>query len=144
METENIEHIYKGKKLNGDWVEGFYVQTWREERPYIIPTMFCIRGEVKMNGLQDPTCTFEKVDPNTVSEYINKKDIVGKKIFENDLIEGTFVSPKNKEKLLCKVMRKGDGFVSVDKYGISHKVLFGKDCKVVGNMIDDGWVFDDM
>lgn len=82
----------------------------------------------------------ERVDDSTIGQFTGLYDKNGKEIYEGDIIKGTIVSAWVKAIISCEVKWDRDGWVCVeiDRYkDTEHKVLFGKDCEVIGNIHDN-------
>lgn len=69
------EILFKAKRIdNGEWVEGYYVKG---------STRHCILLHLGGYPRWD-------VDKNTICQYTGMKDKNGNKIWENDIVKGTF------------------------------------------------------
>ena len=118
------ENLYKAKrKDDGKWTEGYFYKIWN--KTFILW------------GMTGDTPNMEEVIPKTVVQFTGLTDKNGKKIFEGDIIKGTIVSQWTKRKIICRIVWKIDSFVSIDRKNWIHKVKFGKDIEVIGNIYDN-------
>ena len=118
------ENLYRAKrKDDGKWIEGYFYKIW--DKVFLLW------------GMTNDTPNMEEVIPETVGQYTGLKDINDKKIFEGDIIKGTIVSQWSKRKIVCRIVWKIDGFVSIDRKNFIHKVKFAKDIEVIGNIHDN-------
>ena len=135
----NREIKFRGRRYdNGEWIYGSLVDWGNHEQLVIFPPL------ETASSLPLETIIAMKaksVDYKTIGQYTGVKDSKGTEIYEGDIIEGTIVSQWNKEVIYCVVEYIKDGFFSVEYFSNNsytpHKLLFGKDCKVVGNIYDD-------
>ena len=131
------EILFRGKRVdNGEWVEGCLLSfdSVIGTKSYIIP--------------QDEMCSWisksashtVEVDPNTVGQYIGVKDKFGKKVFEDDIIEETYICATNgryavsyDESSFTYINPKGwEDVIDDNEYGINIGL-----CKVIGNIHDN-------
>ena len=82
---------FKAKRVeNGEWVKGFYVKQLvdvvddeTKYKHYIVATGID-NQELTENGTY---LRYHKVLPETVGQYIGKKDVSGQKIYEGDIVD---------------------------------------------------------
>lgn len=138
---------YKGKRIdNGDWVYGYAVCSGEAGRPNSVWYICVNRYECPSIFPQDnadDAFIWYRVDPKTVSQFTGVIDKQGVEIYQNDLLEGTIVSAWSKYKIVCRVIWCKDSSWSSaeapNQYGdiYGHKLMFGKDCVVIGNIFDN-------
>lgn len=119
------EILFRGKRVdNGEWVQGFYALVASNKGlKHVIYT-------VAENGCVIPY----EVDRETVGEYINRKGMDDKKIFEGDIILAyRTMFPRNKYKFVitpdyCKWRSDYPfAFLTGDEYNL----------KIIGNIHDN-------
>jgi uncharacterized phage protein (TIGR01671 family) len=128
------EILFRGKKYNGEWAHGYYVQannSWHgygkhKER---IVCSACANGG--WFALQEK----HAVIPETVGQYTGLKDKNGKKIFEGDIVK----SIETKETGVVQFFPEHSAFMIWCKF--SNEVGFLYECtsiaEVIGNIHDN-------
>ena len=75
------EILFRGKTIIDDiWVYGYYVRLDNDHYIYMIQNKLI---EVETNSYENELVRYT-IDLKTIGQYINKKDIKGKKIYEGD------------------------------------------------------------
>lgn len=110
------EHKFKAKRLNGQWVEGYYFA-----KP-ILCKHFIILGENQW-----------MIDPNTLCEFTGEYDKCGNMIWENDIVS---MNAYGGGKCFSKVYFAGGKF-AVDGSRYNFKNLKPSTYTVIGNIFDN-------
>lgn len=121
---------YRGLNTKGEWVYGSLVVTTtglqhlekQHTKTWIIESAFGNGGWFNVMKRQ-------YVRPKTVGEYIGRKDRVGKKIYEGDIL----VLDKNKPQYYV-VQYEGNGFVLKSGSIVFDKIAYFEEREVVGSI----------
>lgn len=90
--------LFRGKRVdNGEWVYGYYVRY--DDEHYIFPQEEVNKG-IDLGGSLD-CCQMHEVDPETVGQYIGKRDVNGTKIFEGDILEREYYKGRTERIVIC-------------------------------------------
>lgn len=118
--------LFRGKKLGtNEWIEGFYLQRREAEYPDIYPSIMTVAHK-----------TFY-VRPETVSQYIGKSDITGKRIFEHDIVR--LEGGSHSDKMAFKAIATLNGY---DRSGLNYcfcdiRKIGVENIKIIGNIHDN-------
>lgn len=124
------EILFRGKcKYNGEWIEGFYCPTPFSRFPrkpviYAVDTINLCRAGVE-------------IDPETIGQFIGLHDKNGRKIFEGDIVEFSYLNlcSDNKETNRGEVIYSSE----IGAYTIEGDYLLGElfELEVIGNIHDN-------
>ena len=124
------EILFRGKTKSGNWVYGGYVGICNGGKIADLTVIHIIEK-----------CDNELVKTVTVGQFTGLTDKNGKKIFEDDIIQGTITSAWSKSVIRCEVAYIKDGFYSIEhkrnKELVTHKLGFARDIEVIGNIHDN-------
>ena len=128
------EILFKAKKDNGEWVEGYY----RADTDLDIHFICGWNYYLSENGLEREPFEYE-IDPDTLCQYTGLTDKNGKKIWENDICEmvydgvvNTYVIVWDKDELDFK------GTNGKENYGRNFEYLgCCEEIEVIGNIFDN-------
>lgn len=137
------ENLFRGKKCNGEWTYGYYVQadySWHDygkHKEWIVCSA-CANGG--WFALQEK----HAVIPETIGQYTGLTDKNGKKIFEGDICEVTVFTCEGEDKhFLCEVCFEYSSFIFRDLKRSGLEILFSDiydfktDVEVIGNVYDN-------
>lgn len=135
------ENLFRGKKCNGAWTYGYYVQadySWHDygkHKEWIVCSA-CANGG--WFALQEK----HAVIPETIGQYTGLTDKNGKKIFEGDICEVTVFTCEGEDKhYLCEVCFDCGSFVFRERSGFDILPVdiydFETDVEVIGNIYDN-------
>jgi uncharacterized phage protein (TIGR01671 family) len=121
---------FRGKRLDtGEWVYGYYrCIAWNFDSP----THQIINGN-----------TFYGVDPATVGQYTGLRDKKCKKIYEGDILDGSYINPMT-EKKITRLYRaefcRGNFYarlIGKSPYGDTMLYFQNERCEIIGNIHDN-------
>lgn len=127
------EILFRGKKLNGEWEYGYYVQadySWHDYGKHKEWIVCSARANGGWFALQEK----HAVIPETVGQYTGLTDKNGKKIFEGDIVD---ILTENEE---IGIVEYDDGGFQVEANGFIvdfHTNINGTDLEVIGNIYDN-------
>ena len=127
------EILFRGKKYNGEWAYGYYVQannSWHgygKHKEWIVCSA-CANGGWFV--LQEK----HAVIPETVGQYTGLKDKNGKKIFEGDVIK---CEEENERGVIIFESCSACFIVQFETYALKYNCHFGIDLEVIGNIHDN-------
>lgn len=136
----NREILFRGKRFgDGEWVEGYFAK-YRDFQNKVYTSIL----QLDKDDFGDAYCCGKvPVIPETVGQYTGLTDKNEVKIFEGDIVKGTIVSAWTKREIICYIDWEINGFVSIDNNKNIHKVKFGKNIEVIGNIYDNPELLED-
>ena len=127
------EILFRGKKYNGEWAHGYYVQannSWHghgKHKEWIVCSACANGGRF---ALQEK----HAVIPETVGQYTGLTDKNGKKIFEGDVVD---ILTENEEVGIV-TYDEGCFYVKADGFSVDFRNnINGNDLLVIGNIHDN-------
>ena len=128
----NDRYLYRAKRTdNGEWTYGYLYGIW--ERKYILW------------GMTNDVPNMTEVDPSTICQCAGRRDEDSKLIFEHDIVgflDCTYTESGYSEHGCAGEVLWDDETLSFQVTGRlsaeSYEVLSGYDCKVLGNIFDEG------
>ena len=132
------ENLFRGKDIDGKWVEGCCVVDEMDANKIYIGYIF------GSDGRQPHNTDVALVDPETVCQYTGLTDKNGRKIFEGDIVKAIY-KPKDKDLAIDDFIIKWDKYYCkfvgyyVGKENVYNPLLFGSQTsfEVIGNSFDN-------
>ena len=127
------EILFRGKKCNGEWVHGYYVQannSWHDygkHKEWIVCSA-CANGG--WFALQEK----HAVIPETVGQYTGLKDKNGKKIFEGDAV---WFSDEKERGVVYFDNSCARFAVRFDTFDAAFDHLYSNELEIIGNVFDN-------
>lgn len=146
----NREILFRGKRIdNGEWVEGF---AYEHQPPLVaiapkdyIPekSKWYISRTAFADWSMPRQVEFIEVDPSTIGQYTGLCDKNGKKIFEGDILDCSYINPMSggMTKRLFQIAFRGGAFMAKliehEPFGDTFLRFKNTDGNVIGNIHDN-------
>lgn len=127
------EILFRGKKYNGEWVHGYYVQannSWHghgKHKEWVVCSA-CANGG--WFALQEK----HAVIPETVGQYTGLLDKNGRKIFEGDAV---WFSDEKERGVVCFDEIGACFSVRFDTFDANFDHLYSNELEIIGNVYDN-------